>query len=143
MWHSSINIFLMLRFGSVDKIKTANRTKPCSWVTKWSEYIQITIFCSFGLSWFGLRFFLLDWFGFEHPCVQPLYDNFLITLIFLLCFYSLSSLFFSLSLSLFIYFNRLKLKDKKKKIITNVVSNNCSNITTLLLIPSDPFYRTI
>jgi len=26
-----------------------------------------TIFCSFGLEWFVLRFFLLYWFGFDHP----------------------------------------------------------------------------
>jgi len=30
-----INIFLMLRFGSVGKMKTANQTKPCGWVRKW------------------------------------------------------------------------------------------------------------
>jgi len=35
----SINTLLMLQFGSVDKIKITNRTKPCSWVKTWSEYI--------------------------------------------------------------------------------------------------------
>jgi len=56
-----INVFLILRFGLVGKIKTANRTKPCGWVKNWSEYIRTK--CDF------LRFavFLLDWFGFEHP----------------------------------------------------------------------------
>jgi len=36
----SISVFLILRFGSVDKIQTANQTKPCGCVKKWSEYIQ-------------------------------------------------------------------------------------------------------
>jgi len=35
-----ISVFLILRFGLVDKIKTANWTKPCGWVKNWSEYIR-------------------------------------------------------------------------------------------------------
>jgi len=31
---SSISVFLMLRFGSVDKMQTANQTKPCGCVKK-------------------------------------------------------------------------------------------------------------
>ena len=54
--------------------------------------------------------------------VQPLYDNFLTT--------------FSLILTLFSYFlSPLFLTNEKreKEIVTKVVSNDCSNITTHLL----------
>ena len=47
-----ISVLLMLRFGC--KINTANRTKPCGWVRKQSEYIWTK--CGSGLDWFGLRF---------------------------------------------------------------------------------------
>jgi len=47
-----VSVFLMLQFGSVGKIKTANQTKPYDWVKKWSEYIQTK--CNFLRFWFGL-----------------------------------------------------------------------------------------
>jgi len=40
-------------FDSVGKIKTANQTKPCDWVKKWSEYIRTK--CGFGLDWSNLQ----------------------------------------------------------------------------------------
>ena len=45
-----INIFLMLRFGAVDKMKTANQTKPFGWARKWSDYIRTK--CDFCGLWF-------------------------------------------------------------------------------------------
>lgn len=58
----------MIWFGLVGKIKIANQTKPCSWVKKWSKYIQTKcVFLKFRLN--QSTTFLLDWFGFEHSIV--------------------------------------------------------------------------
>ena len=59
---SSIKKFLMLWFGLVGKIKTANQTIPCGWVKNRYEHIQSK--CDFFRFQFGLvRFavFLLYW----------------------------------------------------------------------------------
>lgn len=59
---SSIKKFLMLRFGLVGKIKTANQIIPCGWVKNQYEHIQIK--CGFLRFQFGLvrfAFFSLDW----------------------------------------------------------------------------------
>jgi len=47
-----VSVFLTLRFGSLDKIKTVNQTKPCDWVKKWFEYNQTK--CGFLQFWFRL-----------------------------------------------------------------------------------------
>jgi len=55
-----INVFLMLRFSSVGKIKTANRTKP-NHIVEYENDPNTSepnsIFCGFDLDWFDLKFF--------------------------------------------------------------------------------------
>jgi len=61
---SLINIFLTLRFGLVRSVKWKPQTKPNHAVEQESDPNTPepnTIFCSFGLGWFDLRFFY--WVG--------------------------------------------------------------------------------